>query len=584
VAAFVRFCRRALDTSLPTRWVVISSLAVGVAVTLLTLDLGYILGTNEFWRWPVDDSASHVIGFLAFMHEPWRFPLLAVSSFGYPEGGNAAYSCVVPLVAIPAKLIYRTTGWLFFYPGWWVATCRILQAVCAALVLKDTGERRVVPILAVSLLAAGLPCLLDGSRHMSRTQFLILLGLLAYRWCVRAPSLRRTALAATALLLAAALVQPYLLAMVLVLWTAALAERWRRKLIGPGHAIALLGGQVAGLLLVAWACGHLGSVLPRHVSFGMHGMNLLAPFIARESTFIPAERILASSTRLSPVDGNYLGLGLLLLLLVALVSVRRALVKAVKRHPVLCAAMVALVVFSLSNRVYVGDKLAFSYGLPDPVARLANIFRHSIRFFWPVTVTLIVWLVAVIARRFSAPVGAAVLVALCTVQWLDLKAVRAHALEDSARSGAPDALGDGRAAWTALIARERLVATFPSYDCAQRDDDDEFDLQLQLVAVRAQVLINSAYLAHPYKDCRREAEWEQRALRAPPPPGVLHVFYRRAGQPPPVPEAGGDPTICREFSDVDGPRGVACTRQWAGHVGTPWSPTFRVKAPRSAPR
>src|SRR5512138_1197049 len=215
------FAVRVLAMPLPRRWIVMVSLAVGLVNVLLTLDPGFVLGTSRYWQLPLDDSAQHVAGLTAFARDRWRFPLLAVGGFGDPEGANAANLDVIPLLALAVKLLYPLTGQVFLYFGWWVALCRVLQALLAARLLDELGERRLAPQLAVALLAAGLPSLLERTLHEAlSSQFLLLLAFFLYLRIVRAPSPWKAVLGAGALLGASLLIHPYLLAMVFPLCAA----------------------------------------------------------------------------------------------------------------------------------------------------------------------------------------------------------------------------------------------------------------------------------------------------------------------------------------------------------------------------
>jgi Family of unknown function (DUF6311) len=568
-----------LERPLSLRWIVLVSAGIGVLVVLTTLDAGFILGGPPFWDPPWDDSAQSVAGLWAFLQDGWHVPLLAIRTYGVPEGANAANVNTIPLVSVLLKLLYPLTRHVFVFFGAWVAACRILNAVTGALLLSELGERRPLPLITVALLYGTLPSLLDKITNADlAAQFLIPASLIVYLRVVRATSTRRVSLAAFALQLAALLVHPYLLVMSFVLYAAAVAERWRRGLTRTLPALALVAAPGVGLLVVLLAGGYLGALESRWFHFGEWSLNALSPFLLAESTLLPAAKVLGTTDCLPPEGVNYLGLGGMGLLVAALILAPRASIRPLRRHLVLCGVLLGLTVFALSNRVQVGNTLVVAYPLPAPLLRLADVFRASGRFFWPVSMALLVWCVAVVARHSPRGTGILLLALACGTQWVDLSGARARSLRRSVRPG-PDALGEDRGAWQALVTHHRAMEVYPSYACGDFEEN-EFDLQLQLIATKARTLTNSAYLSRPNKDCAREAEQGRAALGAPVPPGVLRIFYRRPQQPPPEVVWSGDPESCRSFDRGLG--GIACTRAWA-ELALPAGNAFRP-LPRASAR
>jgi Family of unknown function (DUF6311) len=572
--------RRLLDRPLSLRWIVLLSAAIGVLVVLTTLEPGFILGGPPFWDPPWDDAAQSVAGLWAFLQDGWHVPLLAIRTYGVPEGANAANVDTIPLVSVLLKLLYPLTHHVFIFFGVWIAACRILNAVTGALLLSELGERRPLPLITVALLYGTLPSLLDKITNADlAAQFLVPASLIVYLRVVRAKSLKRMSLAAFALLLAALLVHPYLLVMSFVLYAAAVGERWRRGLTRALPAFGLVAVPVAGLLVSLLACGYLDALESRWFHYGEWSMNVLSPLLLAESTLLPAARVLGTTDCLPPEGVNYLGLGGIGLLVAALTLAPRAFVGPLRRHLVLCGVLLGLTLFALSNRVQLGHTLVVAYPLPGSLLRLADVFRASGRFFWPVSMALLVWCVAVVARHSPRGTGVLVLVLACGTQWVDLSGARARSLRRSVRPG-PDVLGQERAAWEALVTHHRAMEVYPSYACGDFEEN-ELDLQLQVIATKARVLTNSAYLSRPNKDCAREEQQGRAALGAAVPPGVLRIFYRRPRQPPPEAQWLGEPEACRSFDRGLG--GIACTRAW-GELALPEGNAFRPlpRAPANA--
>ena len=553
------------------------SASVGALLVLATLHLGFIVGGSAYWDPPWDDSAQSLAGLFAFVQDRWRFPLLSIGTYGLPEGANAANLNAIPLVSVVLKLLHPLTHHVPVFFGLWIAICRVLHPVAGAELLAALGERRLLPVFTVSLLFAGLPSLLDRITHADLSaQFLLPASLILYLRLVRAGSLRGISLAAFALLLTALLVHPYLLVMTFLPCAAALAERWRRGTTSASRAAGVVAAQMTGLLVVMLALGYFDAVSSPWPHYGKWSLNLLSPFLSAESTLLPAAGVIGETICLAVEGANYLGLGALVLVAVALVSARRDLAGSLRRHPVLAGALAGLTVFAVSNRIELGNTLLFAYPLPSRLQQLAEVFRASGRFFWPVTVALLAWCVAAVARALPWRAAVLVLALACAIQWVDLGGARQRSRARSARTET-DALGPGRAAWRTLVTAHRSVETYPSYACGP-GEENEYDLQLQLIAVRSRVEINSAYLSRPNKDCGREAEQARRAWGAVPPAGVLRVFYGEPGRPAAESEWPGPNEACRRFSGAL--TGIACSAAWSEMEATGRTHAFQPLARR----
>jgi len=80
---------------------------------------------------------------------------------------------------------------------------------------------------------------------------------------------------------------------------------------------------------------------------------------------------------------------------------------------------IGLVLFALSNKVYLNDQLILNYPIPWKAARLFSIFRSSGRFIWPVFYIIVIFGIVQIIRNFRY---AAVLLAIVVViQLADLR-------------------------------------------------------------------------------------------------------------------------------------------------------------------
>ena len=451
-----------------------AAVALGFAHVAYLFPLGYLLGSVDLARPPLDDMAQNVVVQRYFFADAWRWPLLVAANLVGPAGTNLGLLDGIPLVALPAKLLAPLLPPAFHAVNLWYAIAWLLQPVAAVWCLRGAGERRLLPALAVAVAAASMPVWWNRFGHASLTgQFILLLALGAYLRLVRRQSARRWT-GALLLELAALLVQPYLALMVLaVLAAVPLTLRLRRE---PGWRPAALG--VAALLLAQLLglafLGYLG--VTGGQGFGRFKMDLLGPIWPHDSALFPW-----TVGEINPWEGyNYLGAGLLFGLAFVLVARAAAVRAAIRRHAGLALVLAGLALFALSQRPTFASQLLLD---PGAVADWLENFRSTGRFFWPVAYALLVGAVVLVARHPDTRLAAAALVALAALQFAD-----AGVLRERVRA----AVAEPRGRWSvdapalrALLAQAESVTLLPTWYCAPHPDpqqDQNLLLEVLLLA------------------------------------------------------------------------------------------------------
>ena len=122
------------------------------------------------------------------------------------------------------------------------------------------------------------------------------------------------------------------------------------------------------------------------------------------------------------VGGNYdafayLGLGVLAALPVVVVSARRHILPAVRRHWTLCAVCAVLTAFAVSNVITANGVTLATLPLPASFIKLFSVFRSGGRLFWPVYYLLTLAAFAGLARL---PRGAVWVTLFAAVQLWDV--------------------------------------------------------------------------------------------------------------------------------------------------------------------
>jgi hypothetical protein len=164
--------------------------------------------------------------------------------------------------------------------------------------------------------------------------------------------------------------------------------------------------------------------------------------------------------------------------------------------------LIGLTFYAASSKIYFGHWYIIDLRYADlPVlTTLTSIFRASGRFFWPVGYFAIIAVVAVLAKSLTPPLALTGIALAGLIQWADIQP-----LVVGVRYGSkvhPELVD--RAAFARAAASHSEFTLYPAYHCAREPDRDRL-LQVQLIAARAGIPVNGAYLNRRQLDCS-EAE------------------------------------------------------------------------------
>jgi hypothetical protein len=493
------------------------ALVLGVAFVAWLLPWRQVLPLHPLGATFFGDAAQSVIGQRYFLGEPWTWPPLQASRLAWPGGLSVVFTDSIPLILLPLKLLRGLLPPGFYVQQGWLAIAWALQPAAAVYALRSAGERRLLPALAVAVLAISMPGTLARFGQMSLcTHAILLVALGLYFRLVRAVRPREGV--ATILLLAAALlVHPYLLVMAAALLAAAplslLLRRDRRWLpcaAWLGAGAALVGG-------LAWSLGYGGTDLPG--GFGVYSMNLLGPFVPSYRGALPFS--IPDPTGGQWFEGyQYLGGGVLLLGLMGAVAVVRGKV-GLRRHAGLVMVLVGLFLFSLSGVIYAGRyRLSDIEDLPQILLQ----FRATGRFFWPVSYAILIGSVAAVMRARPGRRAVLLLTVAVALQLADTARLQlgAHII-----ARAPVAWTIDAPALAPVLARHDLLTLWPTYGCGADIMHDQAFLDLLLLGSQTLIRTNTMYTARSQPDpiCDPQAvlgqPWRPGELRVILPPGRL---------------------------------------------------------------
>jgi len=434
---------------------------------------------------PGSDASIHAVGQEYFVKDKWRWPLLVAKPLGAPEGTNIAFTDSIPLIALLMKLFRHLLPVGFHSITLWLAICWTAQPIAAVFAFRSAGERRLLPNLAVALMAASMPTLLFRTGHAALcSHFLILIALGFYFRITRNARLG-TVIGAGALILVALLINPYIMYMVIIVLAAApltlMIRQDRAWILTAGCLI----GAVAITGIIALLLGY-GRSLPMP-GFGFYSMNLLSPIYPSISMIVPSVDGPIDATSGQYEGYQYLGVGVILLLLIAdFCLTPRERLTLLRRHGGLAFVCVALILLALSNKVYAGHRLLLD--LPAPVWLIQ--LRTTGRFFWPVAYASILIGALIVCRSLSRRWLAAVLLLLATLQYVESSPMRRW-IRRGFKNHWEWAVNPAQL--RPLLASHSKLIVWPKYGCGGDPNSLAFS-HVFLLAAEVAIPVNTSYV------------------------------------------------------------------------------------------
>lgn len=468
------------------------ALLVGLAFAAWLFPRQLLFPANYYDVAAEDDTAQHIIGQRYFLLDQWHMPPLQTQLLRWPKGTNIGLTDSIPLLAIPAKLLRRILPPGFHTIFWFLAIAWCLQPVAAVFALRSAGEKRVLPSLAVAVIALSMPTLLYRSMgHEALCGHFLIFAAIGIYFRISHGSRIAMWLGPPALLVASLLIHPYLMAMVAALLVAVPISLLIRRdgLCLPASVALITAIAISGGLALL-----LGYAEDVGVSwgYGYYSMNVLSPIDPAGSTLIPFFPTLMDATGGQYEGFQYLGVGVLLLCLMAVISIcGRAPKRVCARHAGLLIVSAGLIFFALSNSMYNGTFLVFHF---QGVPRIFQSFRSSGRFFWPVAYLLVIGSIATVVRRLPPKVSATLLLIAAGLQFADATALR-NKLHDHLR-GAEKWQIDRNALGMLMQHSDRLTV-WPRYECLAGVVGDPQYLQVLLLASQYGLRTNTMYTPNP---------------------------------------------------------------------------------------
>jgi hypothetical protein len=499
---------------------------VGLAFAVVTFDVRYLAGIGPRWEHPSPDLVAYLAATQYYIADAWRLPVFAVPPMGYPEGGSVIYNDAVPIGALASKIGASIAGVRVAHLGPWIVLCHVLQGAFIARLAWLAGNRSLLAVPALVAIAMSSLILLIRAEHIAlMSHFLLVWALCLY---VRARVGRLSTPGVIVLAGLSLLVNAYLFVMVIaVLSAAAISIEMRGTARDQLRRTTALSALV--ILALLFTAGFVPTPEGGRLAswgFGYFSWDPATLVVPPPGLWPWGAGMARNAAGGGPYEGeSYLGVGALGFLAAAAYVHRREIVPLLRRHAALLAIIAVCAAFAVSSRIFVATWHVVDLPMLPWMARAAATMRASGRFIWPLVYVLSLIPALLLMTRMPRRAWLVALYVAAMAQTLETWPVRQTARLYS-RSVEPDVIGRDRfASW---LHGHTRVWQYPSWFCGGLGRDASVrhtavrrETQIQFLAARAGIPMNSVYMARRIKDCDREAA-EAQALRMDD--DTLYVF------------------------------------------------------------
>ncbi len=450
--------------------------------------------TNVMWM--EGDSATYQLSWEFLRREPhWGFPLTWAGSLGYPIGVNVAYFDSIPLFALAFRLLAPILPEAFQYLGLFLLLSSVLQAYFGYSLFTKLlrGNPWLAALGTIFLLIAPIFTFRALGHFALTAQWLIVASLSFYFDDQRfLDGVRRYLFPFGILLCVSASINPYLTLMVLLITLAASA----RLLLDRDYSWIQVFWYVTIIFIVMFISliffGFLsGGASLSADQYGYFSMNLLSPI---DPEAYPSIALKRQSIGAGQYEGyNYLGLGVILLLIVSIF--RTSWPRIFLRLSIwpLIGVFIVATGLAASTFVQLGSLTVANPQLPDFLFNALSMFRSSGHLFWPAHYLLIIAAMVLTYNAFSSRAAVVLVSILIFVQIADIQSLRTLVRAKWQTSAMPTPLKGE--VWKHIGQKHRHLVVVPAFQCSWSDTPggkDGFAI-FDFLALRQRITVNSYY-------------------------------------------------------------------------------------------
>jgi hypothetical protein len=506
--------------------------------SLLLGGLAFILATGgtilnpENLGWLMHgDHSTYLLGWMFFRNTPiLQQPLGANWPYGMEMSNSIVFPDGVPLMALLLKPFKALLPQFFQYFGVWILVCYLLQSLFAWKILDRLTTSVWHKIFGTIFFVLAPPFVFRLSPHFALGSHWLLLAAL---YLYLSPRIRSGSW--ILLVTVASLVNPYLLAMTLLFFGAALAKHYTCGELRISQGLKTVAVTGAILLFVMWEAGYFMVSTVGTGGFGFYRTSLLG--------FLDPNVGGSWSHFLGPVPqmaGNgegfcFLGIGAILLTIVALSRLMHSGFGSIEWRGLWPLVLVFCfsALYALSNNIAIGPHIIFHYEVPSALDRITSALRASGRFIWPAYYLLVAGVLAIVLKEFGAR-ASLLLIGFCSLaqvadSWDALGNIRNSYQVRAGGSGNHPSLLNSPF-WQRVAHKYKTIACVPPQNVPEPQDEPENYFPLCFFAATHNLTINMAYLARVDEGKFESAKTNliQSVGRCELDPKTLYVFERPA--------------------------------------------------------
>jgi hypothetical protein len=363
-----------------------------------------------------DDVIQHYWGGTAYRVSEWAWPPFIMKNICYPTGTSVLNTDSIPLIAIIFKVLHKVFGLspLLQYEGLYGLINFVLQAIASVLIFRKIFATQWLTAIASCFFIISPPMIMRLLFHTSLTShWIILLAILLY---INDKFGLREMIGAPLLLSISLFIHPYFFAMIMPIILALVIKKRNAE----ETAKLLTLANCTKVFIILCCCCHmlgafnlLGHSYCECVNECSTNLNCLFNPL-NNSRFLQALNWHSNN----PEGMNYLGVGLIILTLLAISRLNRNIIFK-NKHREIILACVLLALFSLGQKIHWGATPILNIE-PARLLEIMYVFRATGRFFWPVWYLLVISSMWIVSRRFSPRLTSVLLPLLLVVQFIDI--------------------------------------------------------------------------------------------------------------------------------------------------------------------
>jgi hypothetical protein len=379
------------------------SICIGAAAYLIILDYSFLDPENINWLLHHDFSTSY-LGWEFYRRDEVEGMVIGANpTYGLEMSSSILHSGSLPLLSIPLKFLSEYLPDKFQFFGVWLLACFILQSYFAWKLVSLISESRLL-IFSGTLLFVFTPSFLHQiPHHLNLSAHWVILAsvyfLFAYKFNVN-----KALWPLSLLVLISLFIHSYIFIMIFSLWLVLILDD---LLDGKRQVLPWFLFVMALVFYSMWQIGYFLGGDSSACCYGRYGMNIFSIFDPRDfdgdsyswSYFMPD----IPGQNGWGVGFNYLGLGVILLLISTWRDFFNKTIKAIKanKYRNLIIMLLLLTLFSITHRIGV---MNFYIKLPlfDSLVDFLGALRGSGRFFWPVHYILLFSIIYIFSKRTKA--------------------------------------------------------------------------------------------------------------------------------------------------------------------------------------